>query len=387
VHPDAERAPVSVICFTDSRLFGGAEQAILTLLAGLDRRRWAPLLAHHEDERLNPMTDAADALGVPRWVVPPMPEGLGGARRAIGFATALRARRPGVFHAHLSWPVACKWGLAAAVAARVPAVLATVQLYVDVPVGISRKLQMGALGRLVGRYIAVSDDTRRRLLSTFGWPERKVVVVHNAIPLERFSVGRDPAVRAALGAAGNETPLALVPARLDEQKGHDVLIRAAAELPGVRFACVGDGPLRAQLLAQARELGVADRMEFLGYRDDIPSLLAACDLAVLPSRYEGLPISLIEAMAAGRPVVATNIGGTRELVRDGETGVLVPPDDPAALAAAIRALVSRPGELRRLGNAGRARAHRHFGSAAMVAGVTDEYERLLGATTGAPLSG
>jgi glycosyltransferase involved in cell wall biosynthesis len=289
----------------------------------------------------------------------------------------LRARRPAVFHAHLSWPVACKWGLAAAVAARVPAVLATAQLFVDVPVGLSRRVQMGVLGRLTGRYIAVSEDTRRRLLDAFGWSDAKVVVVRNAIPLERYAVGRDPSVRAAL-TGGDDAPLALVTARLDEQKGHDVLLRAAARLPGVRFACAGDGPLRDRLLAQARELGVAGRVAFLGYRDDLPSLLAACDLVVLPSRYEGLPISLIEAMAAARPVVATDIGGTRELVRDGETGVLVPPDDPEALADAIADLASRPDERRRLGEAGRVRARRHFGSEAMVAAVTDQYEALLG---------
>jgi glycosyltransferase involved in cell wall biosynthesis len=365
-----------VLHFTDSAEFGGAEQALLTLLEGLDRARWRPMLIHHGEEGLHRLTAGADALGVGRLVVPRMPEGIAGARRSIRFALLVRRLRAAVFHAHMSWPFACKWALSAAALARVPAVVGTCQLYVDVPIGPSRRTQMRALGRVVGRFIAVSEATRRRLLDAFGWPPGAVVVVRNAVPAERFAVPPDPGLRAELSGGRPDLPLVLVPARLHEQKGHDVLLAAAARLPGVRFACAGDGPLSAVLSRRAGDLGVGERVRFLGHRDDLPALLAACDLVVLPSRYEGLPICLIEAMAAGRGVVATDIEGTREIVRDGETGILVPVDDATALAGAIEA-ASRPGEAARLGAAGRARVGEEFSASHMVRAIVAEYDRLL----------
>ena len=156
------------------------------------------------------------------------------------------------------------------------------------------------------------------------------------------------------------------------------LLEAARRLPDVRFVCVGDGELRDQLGADADRLGVADRVTFVGFRRDMDALLGACDLVVLPSLYEGLPLALIEAMAAGRAVVATDIGGTRELVMDGETGILVPPRDPTALAGAVQRVVGDDALARRLGSAGRERVFRLFSAATMVGRVVGEYDRILG---------
>ena len=133
-------------------------------------------------------------------IVPAMPEGLRGAARAVGLARMLRAERPDVFHAHLTWPFGCKWALAAACAARVPAVLGTAQLFVDVPVGPSRRAQVWALARRVDRIIAVSDHTRQRYHDALGWPLERLTVVPNAVDVERFAGPPDPAV--ARGAGG-----------------------------------------------------------------------------------------------------------------------------------------------------------------------------------------
>jgi len=119
------------------------------------------------------------------------------------------------------------------------------------------------------------------------------------------------------------------------------------------------------------------QVKFLGFRDDVADLLSVCDLFVLPSLFEGLPVSVLEAMAAGKPVVATRIGGTDEAVEDGRTGILVPPRDPAALAGAIRTMLSDLPAARRMGEAGRMRVRHEFTAEAMVARTTKIYEELL----------
>ena len=124
-------------------------------------------------------------------------------------------------------------------------------------------------------------------------------------------------------------------------------------------------------------LGIADRVLLLGHRDDVPALLASCDVFVLPSLYEGLPLSVLEAMASARPVVATDVAGSNEVVRHAESGLLVPPADPRALADAIRRVLSDRVEAERLARAGRARVEREFSVERMVRGVEAVYDQVL----------
>jgi glycosyltransferase involved in cell wall biosynthesis len=170
-----------------------------------------------------------------------------------------------------------------------------------------------------------------------------------------------------------ERPVVLTVARLDKQKGLDCLLEAAALVPEARFVLAGDGPERARLVAQAHALGLNDQVVFLGYRRDIPELLASCDLFVLPSLFEGLPLSILEAMAAGKPVIASAINGTDEAVFHGKTGLLVPPGDAAALSQAIRTLLFDPALAQRLVTAGRSQVQREFSVETMVQRVTDIY--------------
>jgi glycosyltransferase involved in cell wall biosynthesis len=139
----------------------------------------------------------------------------------------------------------------------------------------------------------------------------------------------------------------------------------------------GEGPERAALEAEARALGVGDRVSFLGFRPDTPSLLASADLFVLPSLIEGLPLSVLEAMAAGCPVVATAAGGTGEIVQDRVTGLLVPPADAEALAAAMQELLRDRPLAARLAGAGRDRVRREFSAAATARSVMSVYDELL----------
>ena len=333
----------SIFFYTDSRVLGGAENAMFMLLASLDRAEWEPTLLLEDAPEVEPLAERAAGLEVPVRRIPPMPLGLTGARRVPGLVRLLRRERPEVFHAHMSSPVACKWGLTAAVAARVPAVLGTVQVGAYEPDRSSR-WQLRALVSRVDRFLAVSREIAAELVEDLGWPAEKVEVTYNAVDVERAAVPAPPGLRAQLG--GSETrPLVLTPARLNAQKGHDALLEAIAEVPEALFLLAGDGPDRERLEARAVELGVAERVRFLGRRPDVPQLLAACDVFALPSLYEGSSLAVLEAMAAGIPIVSSAIGGTEELIEDGRSGLLVPPGDAPALAAALRKLLADP-ELR-----------------------------------------
>jgi hypothetical protein len=240
----------------------------------------------------------------------------------------------------MSSPVACKWGLATAALARVPAVLGTVQVGAYEP-DRSSYWQLRALVSGVDRFLAVSREIATELVEDLGWPSEKVEVTYNAVDVERAAVPAPPGLRAQLG--GSETrPLVLTPARLNAQKGHDALLEAIAEVPEALFLLAGDGPDRERLEARTVELGVAERVRFLGRRPDVPQLLAACDVFALPSLYEGSSLAVLEAMAAGIPIVSSAIGGTEELIEDGRSGLLVPPGDAPALAAAMRRLLEDP---------------------------------------------
>jgi glycosyltransferase involved in cell wall biosynthesis len=190
-------------------------------------------------------------------------------------------------------------------------------------------------------------------------------------------------LRAQLGEAP-ETPCLLVAANLVQRKGVDVLLAAVAALaPRSRCALwvAGDGPERAALEAASARLGIAERVRFLGRRSDVPDLLEACDVFVLPSRQEGLGVAALEAMARGRPVVASAIGGLGEIVIPEQTGLLVPPGDAAVLAAALERLLADPALARRLGSAGAARVAEHFLAEQMVSAYEALYREILAERT------
>lgn len=366
----------TVVHFSDSNGFGGAEQVMLQLLGGLDRARWRPVLLHHTEPGLARLVAGARALGVESRVVPRLSRRQHMGRGLREFVRILRMERPAVFHAHLPAPLTGKYGLLGAAISRVPAVIATAHLLDDDPADWRERINQRMVTACVDRYLAVSDGVARRMRVRAGVPERKLRVVRNGVALDRFRRPSDPRLRAAL-TGDRDRPIVLTIARLDTQKGHAHLLAAAAEIPDALFLLAGEGPERPRLEAQTRALGVTDRVRFLGHRDDVPELLALCDLFVLPSLYEGLPLSVLEAMAAGRPVVATAVGGTDEAVLHGETGLLVAPGAAPALRDAIRALLADPARAARMGEAGASRACREFSADRMIAQVTDVYEELL----------
>ena len=356
--------------FIDTDQVGGAERALLHLLVSLDRRTWRPVLFHYDEPGLAPLLRDVDAAGIERRTVGAMrgPRGITG---VPGFARTLTAVQPSVFHAHQNWPLACSGGLLAASLARVPAVVATVQLFSAFPRAWTMALQRRIIPRCVGRYIGVSAAVAAEIARQLQVPPARIRIVRNGIPIADDA----PPCRPAVHDSGR--PVVVTLARLDPQKGLTYLLRAAAELPDVEFVVAGEGPERAALEREARALGVADRVAFVGFRHDTAALLAGADVFVLPSLNEGLPLAVLEAMAAARPVVATAVGGTPEVVRDGETGLLVPPGDARALAAAIRELLHDLPLARRVAAEGRALVLARASAAATARSVEAVYDELL----------
>ena len=365
----------TVVHFVDSDTWGGCEEVVLLLLAGLDKSRWRPILFHHGTPGISLLLNAVSQLGIPCQVVPR------GGGSSIGatlrqFVRELRVAKATIFHAHLNWPLGCRHGLMAAKLCRVPFVVATSQLYSPISGVRFSWLKQRVQAATINRYIAVSNEVRARLCRDLYVSESKVRVVHNGIGLAQFNRQLDTAHRAML-TQGRDRPIVLTSARLYTRKGHMHLLEAAALVPNALFILAGDGPERAALERHAQQLGVEARVRFLGQRQDIPQLLGSCDLFVLPSLYEGLPLSVLEAMAAGKPVIATAIGGTDEAVIHGKTGLLVAPGNPVELAAAIRKLLSDRALAAQLAEAGKARVAQEFSSEAMVRGVTRIYAGLL----------
>jgi glycosyltransferase involved in cell wall biosynthesis len=366
----------SVYYFTDSRQSGGAEAALLLLIENLDRDHWRPTLLHNPFPALTPVADAARELGATVRAVPTLSLGLEGVLRLKGFVRELQRERPAVFHAHLSWPLAARYPLAAAIVARVPAVVATFHLFPPTPLRRTTLLQGKLLAAGMGRGIAVSQSIADSLDDVLGWPPHKIEVIRNGISVDRFQQRPDPELRREL-TAGSADVVLLTTARLDPQKGVDVLLRAVGSVDGARFVIVGAGAERDRLERQAAALGIHERVQFLGHRADVPALLAASDAFVLPSLFEGTPLALLEAMAAGKPVVASAIPGVDEIVVDGETGLLVRAGDPAALAHALRRIVAEP-ELRALlGVAAARRAETAYSAGSSTRRVTAVYDALL----------
>jgi glycosyltransferase involved in cell wall biosynthesis len=230
---------------------------------------------------------------------------------------------------------------------------------------------------------AVSDHVRAsihypRALASLRMPPVETLY-HGLEPDAEKAWSPPRGIREELGIPDG-TPLVGTVGSLTLKKDHETLLRAAALLgeqsPGLRVVIVGQGPLAPRLRRLIGELGLERTVVLAGYRPDAPRVTAALDVFVLPSRYEGLPISLLEAMALGRPVVATRAGGTSEVLRDGVEGVLVPPGDPVALADALRSLLADQKRRRDLGTAAAERAG-DFDIRPAVRRQEDVYEELL----------
>jgi glycosyltransferase involved in cell wall biosynthesis len=349
----------------------GAEKQMVMLAKGLPRDGFHVEVAALT--RSGPLEADLAAAGIPITVI-----GKPLKLDPIALYRLARFLKAGAFDVVQSWLFAANaYGRVAARLAGTPVMVVT-EMAVDQWKGrfermVDRRLATWC-DRLVGNSHAVVDFYRN-----LGVPDDRLAMIYSGIGDEE-PPGVDPgAVRAELGFAPG-APLVLFAGRLAEQKRVDDLLKALDLLqhvqPDVRTIIAGDGPLRERLEETAHAYHLDDRVRFVGHRDDVPRLLAAADILVLPSAYEGLPNVVLEAMRFRKPVVATAAPGTTEVVIDGETGVLIPIGEVILLTRAIRDLVRDPARARRLGEAGRARVETQFAADVMVDHFAGLYEDL-----------
>jgi len=370
------------VLFVHSTLeIGGAEEVRLCLLSCLDRSRYEAIVCCLQSG--GPIADEIAALGYEVIVF---------GRRAHAFSLPtlislrrlIRQRRPHIVQTSL--PRANYWGRMAAALERVPVVIAE-EHNVRESSDWARPVIERVLGPTTDTVIAVSAAVRDAITLESASRSRPTVVIPNPVNEKRLQAQRQRAeVRGELR-INPDVSLVVHVGRMDEtasnggQKGHDTLLEALAymRVAGRAVACalLGDGPGRASLEALATKLHVADCVRFLGFRRDVADILAAADVFAFPSRWEGMPIALMEAMWMGVPVVASDIAPDRETLGDGAYGRLVPVESPAALSAAICDLLENEAERARLGQQARAHARTVFSPQQYAARVADLWEELV----------
>jgi len=371
VPPDAARA-VRIAYVDHASDIGGAEKSMTDLIARLDRSRYEPVLlcaadakwlegARLEGVTIDRVFGSGGVLDRKRDDLAPglrrTAQGLGQSAPVVFRVwRALRRLRPDIVHTNT-----LKTHLLGGAAARFARRRLIWHLRDILPEGSARELLLRAARRFRPKVIAISEAVRRSVEGA----DVEVVVVYNGTDLSAFrpSPNRE-ALRAALGLQPDEIAISIV-GRLTPWKGHRELLRAFAEVvreePRTRLLVVGEvafweGTYETELRNLSEELGVGSRVDWLGFRADVPGILAASDIFALPSIDEPFGRAVVEAMAVELPVIGTRSGGVPEIVAEGETGLLVPPGDHRELAAALVRLV-RDAELRRaMGRAGRMRA-------------------------------
>jgi glycosyltransferase involved in cell wall biosynthesis len=266
------------------------------------------------------------------------------------------------------------WGRLAASRARVPVVLSALH-----STGLPDHVELPnrLLAPLTDGFIAVAKSHGEYLTRAEGCPAHKVRVIPNGVDVDRFKPKNpDALLRGELGLSTDSAVVSIV-AALRPEKNHELFLRAARRVrhavPNARFLIVGDGQERAKLETLASELQISHEVRFLGTRSDIPELLALTDVVALSSHMEANPVSILEALACGKPVVATNVGSIPETVIDGQTGYLAPAGDEQALADRMLTLLKDRALARRLGATGRERVVANYSLEHMVRG----YERLI----------
>jgi glycosyltransferase involved in cell wall biosynthesis len=376
----SERVPV--LTFLSNFLIGGTERQVVNLVQNHDRARFEVHLACFR--RTGPLLEELDGAEVALSEYPirtlPSPRTLWQQGRLAGY---VRARGIRVVHAFGFY--ASVFAVPAARLGGAAAVVASIRDTGDHLSSLQKAMQRWACR--AADHVLVNAEAVRSVLVAQGYDPSRISVIRNGIDVSRFQASAGPAPPPVPDWPA-AAPVVAVFSRLNRLKGIEYFLEAAAVLTRrfeeARFLIVGDSVSQAyrdELEGRAAALGLGRRLVFTGFRSDVRELLSRVRVSVLPSLSEGLSNVVLEAMAAGVPVVATDVGGTPEMVEDGVSGLLVPPRDAAALAEAIGSLLADPARGRALGRAGQARATERFSLQASVRATEQLYERLLARRT------
>ncbi len=368
-----------VFFLIDSFMIGGTEAQAVELARRLDPGRYQVTVGCLRKE--GPLLSRLEGTGV-RVREFSMGGGIdspSGIRGVLKLAHFLRRERIQIMHAHDLWS-----NLVGMVAAKLAGVPVTITSQRD----LSHDAWYGTYRRRVLRYLQGRSSIvltnakaiRDGLIEKDKLPAKKICVIYNGVDVDGFRNVTPNREWIFPGSAGRKL-VVLVGNMNSDVKGHTVLIAAASEIvnvhPEVQFLLVGDGPKRRHYEAMIEKSGLRENFLFLGRRNDVPQILASCDVAVLPSLAEGLPNAVLEYLASGLPVVATALGGNLEVVEDGVTGLLVPPNDPHALAMALSRLVADSQFAGQIAKAGRERVESKFSFERLITEVEGLYTHLL----------
>ncbi|CAB4948375.1 unannotated protein [freshwater metagenome] len=358
--------------FTDSDQIGGAEISLANLLGALDPGIQISVMGTHEAVVRRIASARRDA----SIILVPSIGGVRDLRAILATRRALKSDQCDILHLNLSYPRSCRHAILAA--ASIPGIksVAVEQLVMPLPTKRVRFLKRWS-SKTLAAHIAVGSASARDLEEDANLPRGSIRTIHNGVPTH----GND-SVRASRSKTkgpekshGEKRIVTL--ARLDRIKGLDILQDALVELPNVYAVVVGEGPERSALEKRSIELGLNKRFTLMGWSDDARSILDDADLFVLPSRAEGLPLSICEAMFAQLAVVACDVGSVREVVEHGVTGLLIPADDASALRDAIASLLADEPLRRSMGSAGLAVAAAEFTAEAMARKYEAIYSEIL----------
>jgi len=353
---------VHLVAYTDAHEYGGAEESLANLLECLGQRYRVTVVGISEDivQRIAARRPRAATVVLPQV----------GRKSDIGaglaHVLALRRLRSDICHVNLRTPYSCQFGLLASLLARDTRVVAVEHLPMHSESALRRRLRRWLVLRL-DAHISVGVRAARAIEAELGLATGSVETIHNGVRQHPASSPRERGVGHVVGSIG----------RLSWQKGYDVLVDALARVPEAEAIIVGEGPQRENIERCARDAGVDGRLTLIGWSDDARSYLRGLDAFVLPSRFEGFPLVILEAMLAGVPVIATDVGSVSESVTDGDTGILVAPENPGALADAIRRVLADPELARKIGERGRQVAQQRFTSRQMAESFERVYERLV----------
>ncbi len=379
---------MSLLLVESGRSYGGTERVVWELATRLPPERFAPRVWLSPSSGLNELATALREADVPVERVPEV-DSRWAFRDMVRTWRALRRARPTILHMHHVWPTADRYLSELAVWAGVPHQVVTEHLAGESHSASQRTLKRRELRR-ASAVTTVSRAVADSLAQDLQVPRERFMVVPNGADRPREEEERPEARRLrAEMRVGFARPLLVAVGRLEEQKGHLVLLEAASRLRalGLDFvlAVAGQGSLAGELAERARQLGLEERIRWMGQLEEPGPLLLAADVFVLPSRWEGMPLTLLEAMARGRAVVASGVGGVPEVVVDGVNGLLVPPGDPEVLTQALGRLCRAPAERELLGEEAAETVRSTYTWERVVEGFEAVYDEVLGLTSFDPM--
>jgi len=370
------KTPIRVLQLIDGLNIGGAEVLLKDLSAGLLKHGFDVGVGYSTP---GPILNDLQSIGITPVRLPKLAR-IDPILYGSSLLRLIRTYRPQIVHTHLF--KSDFHGRVAAAICRVPVVIST--LHNNDPW--ARQWLYGRLYGLTARFatrlIAVAPEVKEYHAKFSHIPAENITTILNGVDVDRFKA--DPAasirLRREFGLSDSDTLVGII-GRLKPQKDHVTFLRAVAEilhsLPQARFLVVGDGPLRAELETLAQSLGISHAVHFCGLRSDIPAILSSLDLLVMSSQWEGLPITLLEGMAASRAIVTTAVPGILDVVEPETTAVTVPPADPASLARACIELLNNPQKCRNLGDNALQSVRQRFSIQAMIEQTVQVYRTAL----------